>query len=121
MASLKDFVKEQTTLSKLMEGKTKKPLKEICNEEITLNNFDILSDNYGKAYTVCTFDEYPDNFVFGGSVITDILCKLVAKFGDKTAHEMVQNEKLRMKFTVRTSARMGDNGRPNQYTAVEVL
>lgn len=79
------IAKEATSLSEIMKGKTKKDVDELIGEEITITGFDFLTatDKSGEAkeYVVCTYEEEPDCFFFGGTVLTKIAKAWVADFG----------------------------------------
>lgn len=52
-----------------MEGKEKLELP--LQEVVTIENFGFLKDENQADYVVFTLKEYPDNFFFGGSVVTE--------------------------------------------------
>ena len=55
---------------KFMEGKEKGETLELLDKEyVTLRDFDFINGNEGE-YAVFIIDEIPDNFFFGGTVLT---------------------------------------------------
>ena len=78
------IAKEATSLSPIMRGKTKKDTDELLNEEITITGFDFLTmtDKSGesKEFVVCVYEEDPECFFFGGTVLTKIAKAWVADY-----------------------------------------
>lgn len=82
------MAKEATTLCEIMQGKTKIDTDELLGKEITITAFDFieLKDKSGelKKFAVCCFEEDPEAFFFGGTVLTKI-CEAWAKEFDGDA------------------------------------
>lgn len=78
------LAKEATSLSEIMQGRTKKEVDELLDEEITITGFDFLTatDKSGetKDYAVCIYAEEPDCFFFAGTVLTKICKRWVADY-----------------------------------------
>lgn len=78
------LAKEATSLSEIMQGKTKKEVDELLDEEITITGFDFLTatDKSGetKDYAVCVYAEEPECFFFAGTVLTKICKRWAADF-----------------------------------------
>lgn len=75
--NLRDFaknLKKGNTIS-FMEGRTKGDLGELVDVTVTIKNFAFLKNEEGE-YAVFIVNERPDNFYFGGMVITDNLKSL---------------------------------------------
>lgn len=114
--TLREFAKTKFALSPIMEGKEKIQTSDVINQEITISDFDLLTDHQdGTQYVVITMREYPNNFLFGGQVLTELCQDLYEKFGDDV-HTMLQQEGLKIRLTSKQSK---NSKRP--YTAVEVL
>lgn len=90
----KDFAKEKTTVSRLMEGREKGSTKDITGIELTLSDFDIVSNSQG-SYTVCVYEEMPGYFYFGGAIITDIITSGVEKFGEDFVRKDIKNNPVK--------------------------
>lgn len=78
------LAKEATSPSEIMQGKQKKEIDELLDEEITITGFDFLTatDKSGetKDYAVCVYAEEPECFFFAGTVLTKICKRWVADF-----------------------------------------
>lgn len=78
------IAKEATLLSPIMQGRTKKDVDELLGEEITITGVDFLTmtDKSGesKEFVVCTYEEEPECFFFGGTVLTKIAKAWVADY-----------------------------------------
>lgn len=86
---LLDKAKKTLEGSPLTVGRDKLPLKSLDGKEATLVDFDItkmVSTKTGELQdvTIAIFREYPDNFVFGGLLMT----KLVKSFDDEDIKEL---------------------------------
>lgn len=80
MASLKEFLKAQKQVSPLIEGKDKLETSDVAGQVITLRDFDLVAQSDGTYYSVVLLEEYPDNFLFGGSVLTQLLVKALEEY-----------------------------------------
>lgn len=78
MSNLRQKIEKLTTLSPLMENRTKGDLEQVCGQPLTWNNVDVieLESQYQKGQKdhvpVLHFAEYPDNFFFGGQQFSSI-------------------------------------------------
>lgn len=119
--NLREFAKAQKMVSPLMENRDKIDTKDVIGQELTLIDFDIVQTGM-KPYSVCVFREYPDKFLFGGTVMTDLLFKISEEYGENYSAELdaVDGLKLRLK-TVVAKKRSAENGMFNSYTDVEIL
>lgn len=103
-----NLARKATTLSPIIEGKTKISVAEIIDkypDGITLTNFDIISgtDQNGESttYPVFTFSEDDTRFGFGGSVLKNIINAWLAAFdGDVEgcSKALASNGGVKMKF-----------------------
>lgn len=69
MSNLTDYLKSQTQKITFMEGREKRDLKELLNQEITITDFAFLNGADGK-YAVFTIKEDDNSFYFSSSVLT---------------------------------------------------
>jgi hypothetical protein len=79
MKSLKDRAKEFSILLPFMEGREKGELDRIINTPVTINDYGFLHDNSkgdDKEYVCFTIKEDPQNFYFGGQVLTENMKEL---------------------------------------------
>lgn len=116
-------VKHMTAVrSPLFENREKIATKDIIGEELHLIACDIIDDPK-KPYAVCVFAEHPNNFVFAGTVLTNLIVGLLEQFEDITAlSEALSNEPLKMKMFVDTAKKPNnETGFPNNYTNIELL
>lgn len=114
--NLREYALKKTVMSDLMNGREKMETREITGKEITICDFDVVSDKDGASYTVYVCREYPDRFMFGGMVLTDLLTGYIAEVGIENAKAEVQRDGLRIKLTTCTTKQGG-----RSYTKVEVL
>jgi hypothetical protein len=118
-SKMADFARNLTILSPLMTNRDKLETKDVIGEELTLTEYDIV--NSGKnTYGVCVFAEYPDKFLFAGTVLTDLLCSLQQEFGDEGRADLKENG-LKLKLSTQTAKKANDSGMKSNYTAVEIL
>lgn len=103
-----NLARKATTLSPIIEGKTKIPVSDIISnypDGITLTNFDIISgtDQNGEAtnYPVFTFAEDETKFGFGGTVLKNIVNAWLAAFDgdiDSCSKALAANGGVKLKF-----------------------
>lgn len=120
--NLREFAKMQKMISPLMDGREKIDTKDVIGQELTLIDFDLVTPATAKPYAVCVFAEYPDKFLFAGTVMTDLLFKIADEYGDRYAEELgaVGGLKIRLK-TVKAKTKNPENNMCNNYTDVEIL
>lgn len=116
--TFKEFAQKKTTISALMAGREKLETSKLNGKEITIVDFNIVTDSNGQPYTVYVTAEYPDCFCYGGKVLTDIFLDHVSMTGseENSRAELLQEGGLK----VRLSSKKCKKGN-NTYTAVEVL
>ena len=95
--SFQELVKEMSGRSsvKIMEGKNKGDLIDLTDDNplfkdqaVTVNDYDIIFDATRQtSYSVFTVREAPDNFYFGGPIITELFNLLDTKALKDQVHE----------------------------------
>ena len=94
-----------------MEGRTKTDIP--VNEGLHLKDYGFIEGDDG-AFAVMLFEEYPDNFMFGNSIVTNCITTIEEDMGSKEqALSLLAGAS--MKFSKRTSRR----GR--EYMSVEFI
>jgi len=96
MKSLQELRNKSTEIqsqSELMEGRDKGDMSQLINQYVTVVNYDFADGDNG-LYSVIHFKELPQQFFFGGGVITDQLKKL----DEDGFKETIQKEGLPVKF-----------------------
>lgn len=104
-----NLARKATTLSPIIEGKTKIAVSGIVSnypDGITVDNFDVISGtdpNTGQdtTYSVFTFLEDSTKFGFGGKIMTDICISWISAFdGDVEAcsKALKANGGVKLKF-----------------------
>ena len=106
-----DFKKFQQNSTIELEGKTQLKKDEILDIELTIIDFSFARTSNGET-SVILFKETPDKFLFGGTVITNLL-KEINK--DSDAVKALKEEGLKVRFFNSTS-RSGKD-----YMNVEIL
>ena len=118
--SLRDIALKQTTISAVMEGKTKisaKDLIDLYPAGVTVVDFDLLEGDKG-LYCVVAFAEDHTRYLNGGKILTDIVKSWVSAYGDSVdeAVSALQAEGgVKMKFKLATTK----NGK--NITLVEIV
>lgn len=100
----------------LMANREKMPVASIVNREVTLCDCALMDGEKGM-YAVLLLAEYPDNFICGGSVVTNKLMKTADAYGGWP--EMVKNLKADCPTVIFRANRSRRTG--NTYTDMEVL
>ena len=120
--NLRNAAKEVTTFSELMNNRQKIDTADLVGKEITIRDFDMVSDNKGKPFIIYIMDEYENSFAFGGQVLTNMFAELIQQYGLEDVRKEVQENGLKVKLsTVQSKSKNSDNGMYNSYTKVEVL
>lgn len=70
--SLKDRAKEFTAQLPIMTGRTKGEASELIGQVVTIRDYGFLQGDTGE-YGVFILDDYPEEFFFAGSVLTEQL------------------------------------------------
>lgn len=123
---LADFIKEKQTLSPLMEGKTKIDVKALADEPITITGYDKIINNDGTYYYALTLAEYPDNFVFGGLVLSELCDSISAEYNLETLEQVQEflaspDGEMKIRLVERTASKTNpDTKRKNTYWAIEL-
>lgn len=84
---------QEITMSGLpfMDGKTKLEVTgEVLNNTLTVDDYGYLEGDDGE-YVVISLKEYPEHFIYGGSVVTDAFKKLESKIGVDKITELIQH------------------------------
>jgi hypothetical protein len=116
-----DFARNLTILSPLMKDRDKLETKDVIGQELSLTDFDIVDVGKG-AYGVCVFAEYPNKFLFAGTVLTDLLIKMYEKYGEDGKEELRTCGGMKLRLTTETAKEKNEKtGMKSQYTAVEIL
>lgn len=101
--SLRDRAKEFTAQLPLMQGRTKGEAAELIGQVVTIRDYGFLNGDTGE-YAVFTVDEEPQQFFFGGSVLTEQLQEM-EKDG---YHAEIQADGLPMALVTRKSKKGRD-------------
>ena len=78
MKSLRDRAKELQNSLPFMESREKGEMKRIVDMNVTIRDYGFLQDEKEKEYVCFIIDEDPQNFYFGGQVLTDNMHDLEA-------------------------------------------
>lgn len=74
--SLKDRAKELANNLPFMEGKEKGEMKRLVGATFTITDYGFLKDEHNDEYVCFIVKEDPQNFYFGGQVLTDNMREL---------------------------------------------
>lgn len=100
MKTLKErLLSEMSNGLPFMEGKEK--LDNILDEVLTVNEYGFLSGDDGE-FIVYTTKEYPNNFFFGGSVLTERFKHIESVFTEDEIAELL-NEGITIKLVQKKS------------------
>lgn len=119
--SLRDraAAKANSSTKSIIEGKEKITTEEIVKfygGNVTIIDFDIITNKKGEALTVFIFREDQEKFFFGGKGLFDLINELSVDYdGIENLKEAVRDEGLAIKMTP-TKTQAG-----RDYTAIEVL
>ncbi len=116
---------QETTLSPVMEGRSKIPMKEIKErypDGVTVTEFDFLTTNDPKkgqsTFPVLAFAEDPAGCFFGGEVLNRICRKWADLYdGDVTA----ASEALKQAGGVKIRLYSSETRSGNSFTAAEII
>lgn len=119
--NLKTAYKEATCLSPMMEGRVKIETVNIIGEWVTLEEVGLITPSNKDPYCIVRFREYPDNFMYGGAVVTDKLLKLAGVVGSlDDLNEALKEQDFTVKFVTRKSGQRRENGGYAHYTDMEI-
>lgn len=86
MKTFRIIAQESITASELMNDREKLETADVVGKKLTIEDFDTVdyTDTEGKAthYAVLTFVEAPKKFYCGGLILTKMLDRVIAEFGD---------------------------------------
>lgn len=115
--NIREVALSVSSMSALMTDRTKKPMEEYLNQTATVSAVDFSNDSSGQPFIIFTTVEYPECFTYGGTVLTDLVTKIINAMGctkDEFNIQLAQ-EPLKLRFFRKVSK---NNMR---YTAVEVV
>lgn len=116
MSTLLSRLKQLTSKGiALQEGKENIKVKTLLDTPLTLADYGFLTDpKTNEEYVAIVVHEYPNNFFYGGSVVTDTFKKLGDEF---TEEELVQVIEEGVTFTLR--GKTSSNNR--DYIVIEFM
>lgn len=118
---IKELMKSLERISPVTDGRDKMEMSDVYNVRVTIDDLDIITPGKGDPYVVLHLKEYPDKFVFGGSVVTQRFLDAAEQLGTfEMVVDAIRAEPLAVKFTRQTSKKKGENGLYNSYTAMTV-
>lgn len=111
---LKEIAIRETSISSVIEGKTKIDIDAVVNIVLTIEKIDLIKmrnkntgDNDDVAIII--FKEKPDNFIFGGICFVNIVKAWVDACGTVDAvNENLQSESIQVKIE-KTKTKAGNN------------
>lgn len=121
--TVKEMAMAVSTRSELFNGRTKINTRELKGHDLYINAVDFLDDG-NKIYTVLTCHEFPNNFFFGGTVLTRLMNDMLNRFfsGDISAfNQALAEDSLGVRLGEATASKPGANGIHNHYTTVELI
>lgn len=108
-------------VSMLMEGRTKLNTRDVIGEKLTISAADIVGPRGSDgAYAVVVFREYPDKFLFGGMVLTQLILDLKVQLDAEGLDLNEELEKPGEAVVIKMTTKQGKSGKFN-YTDVEVI
>lgn len=119
---LKEMLKSMEIMSPLMENKIRVETAEVADKPVTIVGVDFVDGNNGE-FSIILLKEYPDNFLFGGSVVTDRLKKLSNSLGGVDELNMAIDKEggIPVVFvSVKAKVKSSKNGMYNTYTDMKV-
>lgn len=114
--SIKEIAKKATTNNgcPLMDGRDHVGTECVIDKVVHMDGVWIINGDDGE-YAVYTVAEFPDKFLFGGHVITEMVNELLEQY----TIEELNNELMEEPLAIRLTTKRSKKGRP--YTAVEVI
>lgn len=117
-----DLAREYKILSPLMEERTKLEMGAIYDKPLTLIDYDIVRKSTGEFYSVLVTEEHPDCFIFGGSVISDMLAKITASAGGlDEARALLAESPMAFKIVEKRSKTKDSGNIYRKYNDIEIL
>ena len=107
MFNINDLIKSVSEITEsglpFMEGKEKLAVEgDILNQVLSVDDYGFLSGEEGE-YVVIALKEYPNNFIYGSSVVTQAFKKMDTKLSKDEIAYLIE-EGLTFKLTKTTSA-----------------
>lgn len=113
--------KSVTIPSKLMEGREKMETADIIGEPMTLRELGVIEQNGKEPYVIMVFEQHPDKYLYGGSVVTDKLLRMATAVGSmEEFSDALKEQEFKIKLVTRKSTRKRDGGGYAHYTDIEV-
>lgn len=116
--TLAERIKEQTQaqFSELVNNREKIETPALLPyRELTLDAVDLVTKDDGSMYCVVVFKEFPDNFYFGGKVLTDIAIAIYNALEAETGIPIYLTEDVK----VNANTQRSKNGR--NYIKWEII
>ena len=94
MMNINELIKQAHEVTKsglpFMDGREKLEITgEVLNNILTVDDYGYLDGDDGN-YVVISLREYPNHFIYGGSVVTDAFKKLEEKIGAENMAQLIQ-------------------------------
>ena len=127
MGMFSNLARKSTTLSPLIEGKSKVSVEDIIAKHggiVTITAFDVVNSSDNDWYPVLLIAEEPDAFMFGGFVLKKIVGEWLTAFdGDVEACSKALGVEggCKVKLEQARTKTKGDNGIPRNITRITVL
>lgn len=119
--NLKQTFKEVTLPSPLMEGREKLEQVNVIGEYLTMEEVGLVTPNNKDPYIIMHVKEYPGNFIYGGSVVTDKVLRLASAVGSlDDLNEALKTQDFVFKLVTRKSNIKRENGGYSHYTDIEI-
>lgn len=99
LIALRERAKQMQNNLPFMEGREKGEMKRIVDDNMTIIEYGFLEDDKDKDYVCFIVAEDPQNFYFGGQVLTEHM----KTFEDEGFHESIVAEGLPVRFGLKTS------------------
>ena len=95
MMNINELIKQAQEVTKsglpFMDGREKLEITgEVLNNILTVDDYGYLDGDDGN-YVVISLREYPNHFIYGGSVVTDAFKKLEEKIGAENMAQLIQH------------------------------
>ena len=110
------------SLSELMAGREKLNTKDIVNKDLTIVNFDLATteteDGDDSTFAVVLFEEFPDKYYNGGTVLTKLVTAWANLFNgdvDEAAAAFLETGGVKVRF------KEGKTRRNREVITIEVL
>ena len=114
MSMFRDVAAKTLSLSNLMAGREKMTTEDLIGQTVTVKEFDfatITDKGIEKVFPVLIFEEYPDRYYCGGTLLNKMCVAWANEFdGDVTAASNALSDEggVKIKFTA-TKTKSGNN------------